>query len=65
MNVTVDDFDPLFGYSNYDDWQTPDPSEHPTWYNATSDLTGVPWHEGACVIGGDRIMLIAQLRTTI
>ncbi|ORX39114.1 hypothetical protein BD324DRAFT_311338 [Kockovaella imperatae] len=43
--IAVDDFDPLIGYSNYDDWSTPDPQDHPTWWNATSDVTGVPWYE--------------------
>jgi hypothetical protein len=46
FNLTIDDFDPLVGYSNYADWQTPDPSVNPTWYNATMDVTGSPWHEG-------------------
>lgn len=46
VQVTIDDFDPLFGYSNYYDWQTPDPSLNPSWYNASRDVTGMPWHEG-------------------
>lgn len=45
-NITVDDFDPLIGYSNYADWYTPDPSANPTWYNASRDVTNSPWHEG-------------------
>ena len=44
--IAIDDFDPLIGYSNYDDWQTPDPQDHPTWYNETRDVTGVAWYEG-------------------
>jgi hypothetical protein len=44
--VTVDDFDPLVSYSNYADWTTPDPSQNPTWFNATEDITGSPWHQG-------------------
>lgn len=44
--VTVDDFDPLVSYSNYADWTTPDPSQNPTWFNATEDVTGSPWHQG-------------------
>ena len=48
VNVTVDDFDPLVGYSNYDDWQTPNPQDNPTWFNASSDVTKSPWHEGEC-----------------
>ena len=45
-NITVDDFDPLVGYSNYADWYTPDPSQNPTWYSASRDVTKLPWHEG-------------------
>jgi hypothetical protein len=44
--VTVDDFDPLISYSNYADWTTPDPSQNPTWFNATEEVTGSPWHQG-------------------
>lgn len=46
ITVTVDDFDPLVSYSNYEDWTTPDPSQNPTWFNATEDVTGSPWHQG-------------------
>ena len=46
INVPIDDFDPLIGYSNYADWQTPDPSVNPTWYNASQEVTGSIWHEG-------------------
>ncbi|TYJ52738.1 hypothetical protein B9479_006633 [Cryptococcus floricola] len=45
VNVTFDDFDPLLVFSDYSQWWTPDPSEHPEWYNATSQDTGVNWHE--------------------
>lgn len=45
-NYTIDDFDPLIAYSNYADWITPNPQDVPTNYNASSDVTGVPWHEG-------------------
>lgn len=51
VQVTIDDFDPLFGYSNYYDWQTPDPSLNPSWYNASREVTGVPWHEGMSFLG--------------
>lgn len=44
--VTVDDFDPLVTYSNYEDWNTPDPSQNPTWFNASEEVTGSPWHQG-------------------
>lgn len=44
--ITIDDFDPPIVYSNPDDWTTPNPQDNPTWYNATSDVTGVPWHQG-------------------
>lgn len=46
VQVTVDDFDPLVSYANYDDWTTPDPSLNPTWYNETEAVTGSPWHQG-------------------
>ncbi|WVQ80956.1 hypothetical protein IAT38_003063 [Cryptococcus sp. DSM 104549] len=45
INVTYDDFDPLIVYSDYSQWQTPNPQDNPTWYNATEDVTGVPWHQ--------------------
>lgn len=44
--ITIDDFDPLIAYSNYADWSTPDPSQNPTWYNASRDVTNSPWHQG-------------------
>lgn len=45
-NLVVDDFDPLVGYSNYNDWQTANPQDHPDWWNASSQVTGSPWHQG-------------------
>ena len=45
-NYTIDDFDPVIRYSNYADWQTPNPQDNPTWFNATPAVTGSPWHEG-------------------
>ncbi|WVN89204.1 uncharacterized protein L203_104421 [Cryptococcus depauperatus CBS 7841] len=45
INVTYDDFDPLVVYSDYSQWWTPNPQDHPDWYNATADVTSVPWHE--------------------
>ncbi|OXG89871.1 hypothetical protein C345_01954 [Cryptococcus neoformans A2-102-5] len=45
INVTFDDFDPLLVYSDYTQWSTPNPQDHPTWYNASENETGVPWHE--------------------
>lgn len=45
-NLTVDDFDPLVVYSNYDDWATPNPQDNPTWWNASADVTNSPWHQG-------------------
>lgn len=50
FNLTVDDFDPLVAYSNYGDWQTPNPQDNPTWWNATQDVTGSQWHQGGCVV---------------
>ncbi|KAK4689604.1 hypothetical protein P7C73_g513, partial [Tremellales sp. Uapishka_1] len=46
VNVTIDDFDPLVVYSNYNDWITPNPQDNPTWFNSTRDVTQSPWHEG-------------------
>lgn len=54
LNVTFDDFDPPIVYSNPSDWVTPDPSVNPTWYNASEEVTGVPWHEGESS-GGVRV----------
>jgi hypothetical protein len=48
--VIVDDFDPLVSYSNYADWTTPDPSQNPTWFNASEEVTGSPWHQGKLAI---------------
>jgi hypothetical protein len=45
-NLTVDDFDPVVVYSNYDDWATPNPQDHPTWWNETAKTTKSPWHQG-------------------
>lgn len=45
-NVTIDDFDPVIVYSNYGDWQTPNPQENPTWWNAPQNVTNSPWHQG-------------------
>lgn len=46
VTVRADDFDPIVAYENYTAWQTPDPQDHPTWYNESSSVTGVPWYEG-------------------
>ena len=46
LNLTVDDFDPLVSYSDYDSWQTPNPQDHPDWYNQTEEVTNMPWHQG-------------------
>jgi len=53
LNVTVDDFDPVVSYSNYEDWQTPNPQDHPDWWNATQEVTGSQWHEGEWWSGGE------------
>ncbi|KAK8845599.1 hypothetical protein IAR55_006315 [Kwoniella newhampshirensis] len=45
QNITIDDFDSVITYSDYGQWTTPNPQDHPTWYNASQDVTGVPWHE--------------------
>ena len=55
ISVAVDDFDPLIGYSNYADWQTPDPSVNPTWYNASRDVTGSIWHEGMSLLSSREV----------
>lgn len=46
FNLTVDDFDPLVHYANYEDWTTPNPQDHPDWWNATQEVTGSPYHQG-------------------
>lgn len=46
VNLTVDDFDPIVAYSNYDEWTTPNPQDNPTWFNASQDVTGSQWHQG-------------------
>lgn len=45
VQVWIDDFDPLFAYSDYTAWQTPNPQDNPTWWNATRDVTGSVWYE--------------------
>ncbi|BEJ15229.1 hypothetical protein CspHIS471_0409960 [Cutaneotrichosporon sp. HIS471] len=44
-NLTVDDFDPLVVYSNFDDWFTPNPQDNPTWWNAGRNVTNSTWHQ--------------------
>ncbi|KAK1926021.1 hypothetical protein DB88DRAFT_537969 [Papiliotrema laurentii] len=43
--LTIDDFDPLFVYSDYTAWETPNPQDHPTWWNASQAETGSIWHQ--------------------
>lgn len=43
--LTIDDFDPLFSYSDYTAWQTPNPQDNPTWWNESSQVTGSVWHQ--------------------
>lgn len=50
VQVNVDDFDPLFIYEDPTAWMTPDPSQNPTWWNASSAETGSPWNQGGCDI---------------
>jgi hypothetical protein len=45
VNITIDDFDPVVVYSNPGDWSTPNPQDHPSWYNASRELTGSIWHQ--------------------
>jgi hypothetical protein len=45
VQLTIDDFDPLFHYDDYTIWQTPDPQDNPTWWNETQQVTGSIWHE--------------------
>jgi hypothetical protein len=47
--LTIDDFDPLFVYSDYTAWETPNPQDHPTWWNASEAETGSIWHQGGCL----------------
>lgn len=44
--LTIDDFDPIVHYANPQAWQTPNPQEHPEWWNATREQTNEPWHQG-------------------
>ncbi|BEI84207.1 hypothetical protein CcaverHIS002_0408110 [Cutaneotrichosporon cavernicola] len=44
-NLTVDDFDPLVVYSNYDHWSTPNPQDNPTWWKAGRSVTNSTWHQ--------------------
>lgn len=46
LSVTFDDFDPVIRYANYEVWQTPNPQDHPTWWNASQQETQSPWHQG-------------------
>ena len=46
LNVTIDDFDPLIAYGDYAAWSTPDPSQNPTFWNVSTEVSGVPWHQG-------------------
>ncbi|WWC66785.1 uncharacterized protein I206_100690 [Kwoniella pini CBS 10737] len=45
VNVTFDDFDPIFLWPDLTQWSTPNPQDHPEWINATESETGLPWHE--------------------
>ncbi|WVQ62703.1 uncharacterized protein L199_000851 [Kwoniella botswanensis] len=45
INVTYDDFDPLVVYSDLGQWSTPNPQDNPTWYKASENETGLPWHQ--------------------
>jgi hypothetical protein len=62
LNLTIDDFDPLIGehlgiaqgcftddliaYSNPVQWTTPNPQDHPSWFNQSQQETGSIWHQG-------------------
>lgn len=46
FTLTVDDFDPILSYANDEVWQTPNPQDNPTWWNATQEVTNSPWHQG-------------------
>ncbi|KAJ9115405.1 hypothetical protein QFC22_005162 [Naganishia vaughanmartiniae] len=47
LNLTIDDFDPLITYTNPLQWATPNPQDHPSWFNQTQQETGSVWHQGA------------------
>lgn len=47
FTLAIDDFDPVVHYANYEVWQTPNPQDHPDWWNATEDVTKSLWHQGA------------------
>ncbi len=46
-NISLDDFDPPIVYTNPVDWSTPNPQDHPTWFNQSKDVTGSIWYQGA------------------
>lgn len=46
FTLTVDDFDPVVHYANYEVWETPNPQENPTWWNEGRDKTNSSWHQG-------------------
>jgi hypothetical protein len=61
MTLTIDDFDPLIRYSNYGDWNTPDPSLNPKFWNESVEVTGVEWYEGELEFdqdGAGRVRLV-------
>ncbi|KAJ9116262.1 hypothetical protein QFC24_006777 [Naganishia onofrii] len=45
LNLTIDDFDPLIAYTNPLQWTTPNPQDHPSWFNQTQQETGSVWHQ--------------------
>ncbi|KAI5450921.1 hypothetical protein NCC49_002661 [Naganishia albida] len=45
LNLTIDDFDPLIAYSNPVQWTTPNPQDHPSWFNQSQQETGSVWHQ--------------------
>ncbi|KAJ9108198.1 hypothetical protein QFC20_003561 [Naganishia adeliensis] len=45
LNLTIDDFDPLIAYSNPVQWTTPNPQDHPSWFNQSQQETGSIWHQ--------------------
>lgn len=72
FTLTIDDFDPVVHYANYEVWQTPNPQEDPTAWNKTeskwnqgemtlleleADLSDVPQHDGQ----GPRLRVLAVL----
>lgn len=56
-NITIDDWDPLIVYANPGDWSTPNPQDNPSWFNASTQVTGSIWNQGVwCTVREHRVV---------